>query len=52
MICRDSRATGGGMELADATVDQDQAWQRLFLFEDAAIAAGDRFPHAGKIVVL
>src|ERR1700685_2411513 len=41
---------GGGVELADAAVDEDQAGEGLVLGLQAAVAAFDRFLHAGKIV--
>ncbi len=43
---------GSGMKLADSTIDQDQPGKLFFFFLQAAIAAGDGFTHAGKIVVL
>ena len=43
---------GGGVELADAAVDQDQAGEGLVFFQDAFVAAGDGFAHAGEVVVL
>ena len=46
------QGVGGGVELADSAVDQDQAGERLLLFLHAAIAASDGFVHAGEVVVL
>ena len=43
---------GGGVELADAAVDEDQAGQGLIFFEDALVAAGHGFAHRGEVVVL
>ena len=43
---------GGGVELADAAVDEDQAGEGLVFFEDAFVAAGDGFAHGGEVVVL
>ena len=43
---------GGGVELADAAVDEDQAGERLIFFEDAFVAAGYGFAHGGEVVVL
>jgi hypothetical protein len=43
---------GGGVELADAAVDQDQAGEGLVFLEDALVAAGDGFAHGGEVVVL
>src|SRR5579884_645270 len=43
---------GGGVKLADAAVNQNQAGHGLFLFLQAAIAARHGFAHAGEIVVL
>ena len=42
----------GGVELADAAVDEDEAGERLVFFEDAFVAAGDGFAHGGEVVVL
>ena len=36
---------GGGVELADAAVDEDKAGEGLILFQDALVAAGDGFAH-------
>ena len=43
---------GGGVELADAAVDEDQAGERFVFFEDALVAAGYGFAHGGEVVVL
>ena len=41
---------GGGVKLAEAAIDENQAGQRLAIFLQGAIAALDRFAHAGEIV--
>src|SRR5712664_1558064 len=41
-----------GVQLADATVDQNQARHRPLLFQDATVAPAHGFAHACEIVVL
>jgi hypothetical protein len=43
---------GGGVELADAAVDEDEAGESLIFFEDAFVAASDGFAHGGEVVIL
>ena len=43
---------GGGVQLADSAVNQDQTGHRFLFFLNTAIAAGDGFAHAGEVVVL
>ena len=42
----------GSVQLADAAVNQNQTWERLFFFLQAPVAARHRFAHAGEVVVL
>src|SRR5580704_8376320 len=46
------QSIGGGVQLTDPAIDQDQAGEWLLLFQDAAIPASNSFFHAGEIVVL
>ena len=43
---------GGGVELADAAVDKDQAGEGLIFLKDALVTACDGFAHGGEVVVL
>ena len=40
----------GCVQLAQSAVDQDQAGHFLLFFLNALVAAGDDFPHGGKVV--
>ena len=42
---------GGGVELAEAAVDEDDAGELGALFFEAGVAAGDDFAHGGEVVV-
>ncbi len=41
---------GGGVELAEAAVDEDEGGEGFFLVEEAAVAALDDFAHGGEVV--
>ena len=40
----------GGVQLAEAAVDEDQAGHRLLFFFAAAVAARDHLAHGGEVV--
>ena len=52
MICRLVQRLRRRVQLAEATIDKDQAGQRLLFFLQAAIPPHHRFVHARKVVVL
>ncbi len=41
---------GGGVELAEAAVDEDERGERLLIGKQAAVAAVDDFAHGGEVV--